>query len=414
MRGARGTGASSTRSCATAAPTFTTRCWARRQSAAGIEVSLSRSRERVGVRGWEHDWRDKGAGGSPHANPLPRAGEGIQSRRSSERALLAPLPRIEEGAHHAPRLVGREGFGEGGDAALDGADDATLLPIAHERLLEGEGPRPGGEELRQRLGDGVVERRRRHDALDEAPALGLGGADRLAGEEEPPRPAPADEPRQQRRLDDRGNADPDFRHAEDRAVAGDAQIAGGGDFETGAERVAVDPRHDRYGQAAQPVADLVQRRDEGRGARRIERRHLAQIGAADESLVAGPAQHNRTQSFRRGQALRRGDELGHECAVEDVELARMVDGDLGDASLIEPQRDPGHAVLSRAAAMALLKARTAAAGPAGWFQTALTTARKSAPARTSCEQFSGVMPPIATQGTVIISLHQARRSGDGR
>jgi len=30
---------------------------------------------------------------------------------------------------------------------------------------------------------------------------------------------------------------------------------------------------------------------------------------------------------------------------------------------------------------------------------------------TSVPQFSGVMPPIATEGTVITSLHQARSSG---
>ena len=49
----------------------------------------------------------------------------------------------------------------------------------------------------------------------------------------------------------------------------------------------------------------------------------------------------------------------------------------------------------QAAAMAAFIARTPAAGPSGWFHTAPTTQRKSAPARTSGAQFSAVMPPMA-------------------
>ena len=47
--------------------------------------------------------------------------------------------------------------------------------------------------------------------------------------------------------------------------------------------------------------------------------------------------------------------------------------------------------LPYAEAMASFMARTPAAAPSGWFQTALTTARKSAPARTSGAQFAGVI-----------------------
>jgi hypothetical protein len=43
-----------------------------------------------------------------------------------------------------------------------------------------------------------------------------------------------------------------------------------------------------------------------------------------------------------------------------------------------------------------------------------TTARKSVPARTSGAQFSGVMPPIAQDGSSIISDHQARISGSSK
>src|SRR6185437_1628586 len=64
-----------------------------------------------------------------------------------------------------------------------------------------------------------------------------------------------------------------------------------------------------------------------------------------------------------------------------------------------------------AALIASLKALTAAAGPCGWSHTAAITARKSALALTSVPQFSGVIPPMAQDGTVMISFHQVRISG---
>ena len=54
---------------------------------------------------------------------------------------------------------------------------------------------------------------------------------------------------------------------------------------------------------------------------------------------------------------------------------------------------------------ALLKAFTAAASPSGRFQIPSITARKSTPALMRGRQFSVVMPPIATEGTVVISFH---------
>ena len=54
-----------------------------------------------------------------------------------------------------------------------------------------------------------------------------------------------------------------------------------------------------------------------------------------------------------------------------------------------------------------MKARTAASGPSLWFHTPPATARKSAPAAITGRQFSTVMPPIATQGISISSLHHS-------
>ena len=61
--------------------------------------------------------------------------------------------------------------------------------------------------------------------------------------------------------------------------------------------------------------------------------------------------------------------------------------------------------------IAVLSAFTPAAGPSGWLQTHPTTARKSAPARTSGAQLAGVMPPMAQHGSSIISDHHARILG---
>ena len=64
--------------------------------------------------------------------------------------------------------------------------------------------------------------------------------------------------------------------------------------------------------------------------------------------------------------------------------------------------------------MAAFMVRTPSAGPAGWFQTAPITARKSAPACTKGAQFAAVIPPMATEGISNISCHQVRISGVAR
>ena len=133
-------------------------------------------------------------------------------------------------------------------------------------------------------------------------ASAVGGVDHLAGQQQLARPAPADQLRQQRRLDDRGDADPDLRHAEHRPVAGDAQVAGGGEFQPGAEREAVDARDDRHRQAPAPVAAAMHQRDEVARAVAVERRDLADIGAADKGALAGPGQDRRAAAPGRRRA----------------------------------------------------------------------------------------------------------------
>ena len=146
----------------------------------------------------------------------------------------------------------------------------------------------------------------------------------------------ADQLRQQRRLDHRGDADAHFRHAEHRAVAGDAEIAGGGELKAGAERVAVDPRDRRHRQMAERVAADVDGADEGAGAVGIERRELVDIGAADKGASAGAAHHRQPQLRVGGEPGHRLDDLGHQRAVERVELGGAVDGDPRDEAAFRP------------------------------------------------------------------------------
>jgi hypothetical protein len=62
-------------------------------------------------------------------------------------------------------------------------------------------------------------------------------------------------------------------------------------------------------------------------------------------------------------------------------------------------------------AMAALIAATPAAGPPGCFQTPAETARKSAPAVARPAALSAVIPPMATEGTSIVSCQIDRISG---
>src|SRR5206468_7263371 len=135
--------------------------------------------------------------------------------------------------------------------------------------------------------DRLVELLMRHDDVDKTPGERLGGIDGLAGQQQPAGTALANQFRQQGRLDDRRDADPDLRHAEYRALAGDAQIAGCGKLEPGAERIAVDPGDHRDRQAPKHIAAAVYQGDEDARAFPIERRDLADIGAADKGALTG-------------------------------------------------------------------------------------------------------------------------------
>src|SRR4029077_5471955 len=116
---------------------------------------------------------------------------------------------------------------------------------------------------------------------------GFGGTDRLAGQQQPAGSAVTDQFRQQCRLDDRGDADPDLGHPEYGALAGDPQVTGAGEFEAGTKCITVDPRDDRDGQPAERVAAAMDQRNEVTRAVPMQRRDLTDVGAADKGASPG-------------------------------------------------------------------------------------------------------------------------------
>ena len=57
----------------------------------------------------------------------------------------------------------------------------------------------------------------------------------------------------------------------------------------------------------------------------VERGQLADVGAADKSALAGAGQHYQPQLRIRGEVFGSFDDLGHQCAIEAVQLRRIVD-----------------------------------------------------------------------------------------
>src|SRR5579863_1558931 len=176
----------------------------------------------------------------------------------------------EERPHHALGLVGLESARETLDAAIDRRGRCKRFPFLNERLLQSDCLGSAGENGVERCRQGGIELVLGDAPFDEPPALGSRRVDHLPREQQPARPAPADELRQQRGLDHRGNPDLDLRHAEFGTYPGDAQIAGGRDLEPCAQRVPLDARDHRDGQTPQAIAGFVEGRDEGAGTRRVK------------------------------------------------------------------------------------------------------------------------------------------------
>src|SRR3954468_8696172 len=124
-------------------------------------------------------------------------------RRNTSNALSV-LP-VDESRHHAARLLGLISLLETFDAGAKRLIQSHVLPIADQLLLQPHGLRTSREQCIEARIDGGIERGRRDHLLDQAPRERGRGIDVLAPQQKLARAAPADQPGQQRRFNDRRN-----------------------------------------------------------------------------------------------------------------------------------------------------------------------------------------------------------------
>jgi hypothetical protein len=186
------------------------------------------------------------------------------------------------------RLVGEERSPEYADAEVDGFLERQLFPLTEQGFLRTQRLRTAFEQGFNRALDLGIEAAFRGDHVDQPPGKGSDCVDVLGRHHQPTGAAPADQPRQQCRMDDRGNADFDLGHPEFRVVRGDPEIAGGCDLEAAAEAPARHPRDHRRGKRAHGLAKIAQARNEFLGGGLIQLCHFLDIGAADHALFALP------------------------------------------------------------------------------------------------------------------------------
>ena len=131
-----------------------------------------------------------------------------------------------------------------------------------------------------------------------------------------------------------------------RAVAGDAEIAGGGELQPGAERVAVDP-----GDRPAPADGGTNRSRrwtrvmKSRALSRSSAGELVDVGAADKGAPAGAGQDREPQMPGRPRApVIASRNLDHQRAVEALSLPLVVDRDTGDNAAFRPRlaHEPRH------------------------------------------------------------------------
>jgi hypothetical protein len=113
-----------------------------------------------------------------------------------------------------------------------------------------------------------------------------------------------------------------------------AEIAGGGNFQSAAETPAGKPRDHGRRKAAHGLAEVAQPRDESFRGFLVEFCHLLDVGAADHALLALSGQDYRANALVAGELLESlanpvGDRGG-----EDIEGARIADREANDAPIV--------------------------------------------------------------------------------
>ena len=172
------------------------------------------------------------------------------------------------------------------------------------------------------------------DHVDQAPGQGGRRVDILRRHHQPAGAAPADQPRQQRGVDHRGDADTHLRHAEFGIMGGNPEIAGGGDFEAAAEAPAGKPRDHGCRKVSHGLAEVAQPGDEGFRGFLVEFCHLLDVGAADHALFALAGEDHRANAAVAGEFLKSLAHAVGDGRREDVERAGVADRQADDASIV--------------------------------------------------------------------------------
>ena len=214
---------------------------------------------------------------------------------------------------------------EHADAEIDGFRQRQFFPLPQQRLLR---PQRLGSAFEQRLDrvlDRVIETTGRRDLVDQAPGQRRRRVDVFRRHHQPARAAPADQPRQQRRVDHRGDADLDLGHAEMGVMRGDPEIAGGGNFQPAAKAPAGQPRDHGRRKFAHGFAEVAQPRDEGFRGFLVELGHFLDVGAADHALLALAGQDHRADGPIGGEFLKALAHAVGDGRVQNVERAGIAD-----------------------------------------------------------------------------------------
>ena len=153
--------------------------------------------------------------------------------------------------------------------------------------------------------------------------------DRLAGEDEPRRPPGAHETRQQRGLDHRRDAEPDFGHGEFRALGGDAQVAGRGDLQARADHRAVQLRDHRNRQIADRLADAVNSSRQTRPRCSAFRLFSSLSIRAAAERASATREHRDSQGFVFLETSKGVPQLPEEGRIQSVCFFRPVEEDSG-------------------------------------------------------------------------------------
>src|SRR6185437_15483719 len=297
--------------------------------------SLSRLRERVGVRAARPISPRLRRLISPSPCPLPQAGEGSQYDDSAfslslefwlrflQERLVADLKILCVEAQESLVDLAR-----GERLALFQPGDEFLVPARDERRAVGDPPR-------RRvgfLGDLVVRHYPRHQPL----LLRLGGAEDAALEKDFQGDGTADELVERTKLViGHDKAEPVDRRAEPAALAADAQIAQRREFQPAADADPLDERHQRMAAGDESAQRAVH--DLAIGARligvRALRGELADVVAGAERLAAGAAQDDAAYRFVGIEPPHRLAEELPQWLRHRVELRRTIDRQRDDAAV---------------------------------------------------------------------------------